>query len=191
MAVALGRILELTCSLEQDEHGKDTPKRFLEALQELTQCGGLEDDEDHELLCMKWKTFIAESQDMIVIRDIPFVSLCNHHLALFKGTAHIGYVPEKQMAGLSKFGRVVKHFARQLQVQERLTANIADYLDKKLEAKGVAVVMSAEHTCMTIRGTRAHGASTITSSMRGVFAEHTRTAKSEFMQLIAGSLNGR
>lgn len=174
--------------LQDDVHGADTPKRFLESLFELTQCGGLEDDHEHELECIKWKAFPAESKDMIVLADIPFVSLCNHHLSIFHGKAFVGYVPENEMAGLSKFARTVKHFARQLQVQERMTAQIAAYLEDKLKPKGIAVLLQAEHTCMTIRGAKAHGTFTTTSSMRGVFSDHDRTAKSEFMQIIGGSL---
>jgi len=172
----------------ENAHGKDTAQRFVQMLDELTCCkpnGNYETNKRHIQNCIKWKLFDADKQDMIVIQNMPFVSLCNHHLVPFIGHAHIGYVPEKKIAGLSKFARVVKHFARQLQVQEGLTNEIADYLEEHLETpKGVAVVIRAEHMCMTIRGVHALGTLTTTSAMRGVFADHKRTAKAEFMQLL-------
>jgi GTP cyclohydrolase I len=184
-------------------HGLQTPTRFANMLSELTQCKPYkaEDPKDlasladaaesnaiHNAGCIKWKTFPSESDDMITVGPLPFVSLCNHHLAPFIGNAFVGYVPNKHIAGLSKFSRVVKHFARQLQIQEKLTADIADYLDDELCAKGIAVVIRAEHMCMTIRGAQSPGTQTTTSQMRGVFGDHTRTAKAEFMQLIAKDL---
>jgi GTP cyclohydrolase I len=176
----------------ESDHGKETAQRFVQMLDELTKCksnGNYEQNKQHIQNCIKWKLFNADKQDMIVIEKIPFVSLCNHHLVPFMGHAHIGYVPQEKIAGLSKFARVVKHFARQLQVQEGLTNEIADFLEEKLEQpKGVAVVIRAEHMCMTIRGVHALGTVTTTSAMRGVFADHARTAKSEYMQIISGSL---
>jgi GTP cyclohydrolase I len=175
----------------ESDHGADTPKRFALMLNEMTQCrpiGTVEQLEEHNASCIKWKTFPATSEDMIVVGPLPFVSLCNHHLSPFIGNAWIGYVPNKDIAGLSKFSRVVKHFARQLQIQEKFTDDVADFLDGRLNARGVAVVVKAEHMCMTIRGAQSPGTQTTTSQMRGVFGDHTRTAKAEFMQLIASSL---
>lgn len=185
-------LLQAYAGLEPDgEHGVDTGQRFLSMLNELTCCkktGNVDQDLKHIRNCIKWKTFDTDQQDMIVVQDIAFTSLCNHHVVPFMGVAHIGYVPRKTIAGLSKFARVVRHFARQLQVQERLTAQIADYLEEQLEPRGVAVLVKAEHLCMAIRGVHAPGTFTTTSTMRGVFGDHDRTAKIEFMEIIRGSL---
>lgn len=179
------QILATWAGIGEDEHGADTPARFLKMLDELTQCR--EAEEDHILECIKWKGFDADGmRDMIVVKGIPFTSMCNHHLVPFLGVAHVAYIPEAHMAGLSKFARVVRHFARQPQVQERLTKEIADYLEGELKPQGVAVLLEAEHMCMTIRGVQAPGTKTVTSTMRGHFADHTRTAKAEFMQIITG-----
>jgi len=181
-------LLSRYAGIKDDAHGADTPHRFLNMLDELTMCRDVEDfraQEQHELECIKWKAFPSDGmRDMIVVERIPFVSVCNHHLAPFTGFAHIGYVPDKEMAGLSKFARVVRHFARQPQVQERLTKQIADYLEDQLEPMGVGVVMQAEHMCMTIRGIQVPGTKTTTSTMRGVFGNHERTAKMEFLQIV-------
>lgn len=157
-------------------HGRETPKRFVEMLVELTTPGDI-----------KWKVFPNDGYDeMIIERDIPFVSLCNHHVVPFIGVAHVGYVPDEHIVGLSKLARVVRHFARRLQVQEELTKDIADFLEQNLQPKGVAVVIEAEHMCMTIRGAKVKGASTYTAAMRGVFGDHNRTAKAEFLSRING-----
>lgn len=166
-------LTEVTGLDPTSDHAKDTPRRFVEMLRELTTPGDI-----------KWKTFPAPSDEMIVIKKIPFVSLCAHHIIPFMGHAWVGYVPDELIAGLSKFARVVQHFSRRLQVQETLTAQIADYLEDRLSPLGVAVVMEAEHMCMTIRGIQAPGVTTSTSAMRGVFADHARTAKAEFLNRI-------
>ena len=171
-------ILRVHAGVVLDEHGKDTPSRFLQMLDDLTKC------KTCDALCIKWKTFDAIAQDMIVVRDIPFTSVCNHHIVPFMGKAHIAYVPRADMAGLSKFARVVHHFASMPQVQERLTAEIGDFLEDHLDPLGVGVVLEAEHLCMTIRGVQVPGTYTSTQTMRGVFADHTRTAKAEFMGMI-------
>lgn len=169
-------LLEETTGLKSDAHGVDTPKRFVAMLRELTTP-----------IDIKWKDFPAEGDEMVSVYDIPFVSLCNHHVVPFMGKAHIGYVPNQLNAGLSKFARVVRYHAAGLQVQERLTTSVANFLDLKLQPKGLIVVMEAEHMCMTIRGVHAPGTQTRTTAVKGVFADHTRTAKAEF---LAG-LNGR
>lgn len=184
-------VLNAYAGLEYDEHGNDTPERFLRALDDMTRCRKPKhatpaEEEDHYRMCIKWKTFPAESDEMVIVQDIPFVSLCNHHMVPFTGVAHIGYVPKDLWVGLSKLPRVVQHFARQLQVQERLTKQIAEFLEVELKPRGVAVVLQAEHMCMTVRGVQAVGTLTTTSSMKGVFSEHDRTAKAEFMQFIHG-----
>lgn len=184
------KMLSMHTGLDEGEHSRETPERFLSMLSELTRCRpqSPEDDVVHEKHCIKWKTFPANSDEMIVVKNIPFVSLCNHHLVPFQGVAHVGYVPRSEIAGLSKFARVVKHFARQLQIQERLTAQIADYIFNGLDPRGVAVLLEAEHMCMTIRGVQAPGTLTTTSAMRGVFGQHERTAKMEFLQIIKGDI---
>ena len=121
--------------------------------------------------------------ELIVIRDIPFHSLCEHHLLPFVGVAHIGYLPGSRILGLSKFARVVEHFARRLQVQERLTAQIAHWLDENLGPRGVGVVLEAEHLCMSLRGVRAAGARTVTSALHGTVRHDERT-RSEFLALV-------
>ena len=163
-------------------HGVDTPTRLVDTLRELTMCSSCDGD------CIKWKTFKNDGMDeMIVVENIPFTSLYNHHVLPFINVAHIAYVPDERIAGLSKFSRTVEHFARTLQVQERLTAQIGDYLEMQLSPRGTAVVMRAEHLCMTIRGAQAPGAMTTTAYMRGVFKDHERTAKAEFLAHIYGS----
>ena len=168
-------LLAKTTGWEDDEHGRGTPARFVRMLEELTT--PLEFD---------FTTFPnSEGMDEIVaMRDIPFVSVCNHHVIPFVGKAYIGYIPNKKIVGLSKLARVVHYYARRLQVQERLTHQIAERLQEELEPAGVAVVLEAEHFCMTVRGVQTPGTVTITSAMRGAFIDHTKTAKAEFMQLI-------
>jgi GTP cyclohydrolase IA len=159
-------------------HGKDTPTRFVKMLDELTAC------KDCTGSCIKWKTFQEDIDQMIVVNRIPFSSVCNHHVVPFVGFAWIGYVPDGYVAGLSKFARVTHHFARRLQVQERLTTDIAGFLESTLNPKGVMVVLEAEHLCMTIRGTQTPGTITRTVETRGVFADHSKTAKHEFLMGI-------
>jgi GTP cyclohydrolase I len=128
--------------------------------------------------------FKAESSEMVVLTGIEFYSLCEHHMLPFFGTAAIGYVPGDKILGLSKFARVIDVFARRMQVQERMTAQIADALEEILEPQGVAVVTRASHLCMMMRGVEKQGSVTVTSAMRGIFREDART-RQEFMQAIA------
>src|SRR5436190_22474013 len=121
--------------------------------------------------------------ELIVIRDIPFHSLCEHHLLPFTGVAHIGYLPGARILGLSKFARVAEHFSRRLQVQERLTSQIAHWLNQNLGPRGVGVVLEAEHLCMSLRGVRADGARTVTSALHGTVRHDERT-RSEFLALV-------
>ncbi len=120
--------------------------------------------------------------EMVVARDIPFTSVCEHHLLPFTGTATVGYLPGDRILGLSKLARVVELFAKRPQVQERMTQQIARYLDEHLAARGVGVVLSAEHTCMTVRGVQAQGSSTTTSALLGRVREDVRT-RTEFLAL--------
>lgn len=123
--------------------------------------------------------------ELVVARSIPFSSLCEHHLLPFSGVAHVGYLPVERLLGLSKLARVVTHFSRRLQVQERLTVQIADWLSTELHPKGVGVVLEAEHSCMSIRGVRASGARTVTSALQGLVREDERT-RAEFFTLAVG-----
>lgn len=127
--------------------------------------------------------FEAESSEMVVLKAIEFYSLCEHHLLPFFGTVAIGYIPGEKILGLSKFARVVDVFARRMQVQERMTAQIADALVEVLRPQGLAVVTEASHLCMMMRGVEKQGSSTMTSAMRGVFKDDART-RQEFMQAI-------
>ena len=120
--------------------------------------------------------------ELIVARAIPFHSLCMHHLLPFHGVAHIGYLPDERILGLSKLGRIVEFFSRDLQIQERLTTQIADWLQIQLEPKGVGVVLEAEHLCMSLRGVQKLGAKTVTSALRGLVREDPRT-RQEFLAL--------
>jgi GTP cyclohydrolase I len=128
-------------------------------------------------------TFPNDGYDqLIVARSIPFHSLCMHHLLPFHGVAHVGYLPGKRLIGLSKLGRVVELFARDLQIQERLTTQIADWLDRELDPQGVGVVLEAEHLCMSLRGVQKHGAKTVTSALHGLVRDDART-RQEFLAL--------
>ena len=120
-------------------------------------------------------TFANEGNydELVLVRDIEFQSLCMHHMLPFIGKAHVAYLPGDRIIGLSKLARVVEMFARDLQLQERMTVQIADWLDRELSPRGVGVVLSAEHTCMTIRGVRKPGAKTVTSALRGVAARRS------------------
>jgi GTP cyclohydrolase I len=121
--------------------------------------------------------------ELVVVRDIPFHTLCMHHLLPFHGHAHVGYLPGDSIIGISKLARVVEAFARDLQLQERLTVQIADWLERELAPRGVGVVLSAEHMCMTIRGVRKSGARTVTSAVRGMLRKDART-REEFFSLV-------
>jgi GTP cyclohydrolase I len=132
-----------------------------------------------------FRTFDHEGYDgMIVVKDIPLVSLCEHHLVPFVGWAHVGYFPNGNVLGLSKVARVVNAFARRLQIQERLTRQVADAMEEWLHPRGVIVVVEAEHMCITIRGAQAPGTRAITSAVRGLFNTNTEGEKEEFFRLI-------
>jgi GTP cyclohydrolase I len=120
--------------------------------------------------------------ELVVARDVAFSSLCEHHLLPFSGVAHLGYLPGERIVGLSKLARVVEHVARDLQVQERLTEQLADWLERELQPKGVGVVVEAEHLCMSLRGVRASGSRTVTSAVRGLLRSDGRS-RAEFFAL--------
>ncbi len=132
-------------------------------------------------------TFAAEHDEMVMVRDIPFASLCEHHLVPFIGKAHVAYIPAEdgRITGLSKLARLVEGFARRLQVQERMTTEIADAIEKALAPRGVLVVVDAEHLCMSMRGVKKSGTSTVTSAVRGLFRNDPAT-RMEAMQFIRG-----
>lgn len=159
----------------------DTPSRVARMYEEI--CSGLREDPSEHLL----KMFEADHDEMVMVRDIPLHSLCEHHLVPFVGKAHVAYIPNMQgrITGLSKIARLVDGFARRPQVQERLTQQIATALDKTLEPRGVLVVIEAEHLCMSMRGIRKSGSSTVTSSVHGVFRENA-SSRMEAMQFITG-----
>jgi GTP cyclohydrolase I len=149
---------------------RDTPKRFIKFFTEFCDAPPI-----------KWNDFDSEGYDDMIVEDaIPFASLCEHHGLCFRGHAYIGYIPSTRIAGLSKLPRTVNHFAAGLQNQERLTRQIANFLQMKLKPKGIAVVLRAEHTCMSIRGVKAHGVNTTTLCMLGAFRKDPAT-RAEFM----------
>ena len=129
------------------------------------------------------KVFVEEYDELVLVRDITFNSMCEHHLLPFVGKAHVGYLPNGKVAGLSKLARVVEEVSHRPQVQERMTHTIADMLHRELDAKGVIVVLEAEHSCMTIRGVRKPGSITITSAVRGLFLTNP-SSRAEAMSLI-------
>ncbi len=132
------------------------------------------------------KFFSEQYDEVVLVRDISFCSMCEHHLLPFMGTAHVAYIPEGKVIGLSKIARVVEVISRRPQVQERMTEDIANLLVDELGAKGVAVVIEASHSCMTIRGVKKPGSSMVTSAMKGVFRSNL-SSRAEVMQLIYGN----
>ena len=131
--------------------------------------------------------FHEDYDEVVLLKDIEFSSMCEHHLMPFTGKAHVAYLPDGKIVGLSKLARAVEHFAKRPQVQERLTAQIADLISKTLEPKGVAVVLEATHTCMTMRGVKKPGSVMTTSAMRGVIRENLAT-RNEVLGLIFGKV---
>ena len=158
---------------------KGTPARVARMYDELFK--GLSEDPAEHL-----ETHFDEKYDeMVVLRNIPFHSMCEHHLLPFMGKAHVAYLPSGKVVGVSKLARVVESFARRPQVQERLTSQIADLIMDKLDARGAGVIMEANHTCMTIRGVRKPGAVMVTSVMRGLFKTNLAT-RNEAIKLLTG-----
>jgi GTP cyclohydrolase I len=175
IAAAFREIL-LAVGEDPDREGlRETPARVARMYEEVL--GGMSREPDEVL-----KTFDEDHDEMVMVRDIDVVSLCEHHALPFLGKAHVAYIPGKdgRITGLSKLARLVDVFARRLQVQERLTVQIADALETELDARGVLVVIEAEHMCMSMRGVRKPGATTVTSAVRGLFRENVAT-RSEAM----------
>ena len=156
----------------------ETPKRVANMYEEIF--AGLTEDPKQHI-----KLFDEVSNDeMVIVKDIPFYSMCEHHLLPFFGMAHIGYIPsDNKIIGLSKLARIVNNFAKKPQVQERLTSDIADFLNDNLQPKGVAVIMEAEHMCMTMRGVKSAGAKTQTSALRGIMRTDAKT-RAEVLSLL-------
>lgn len=136
------------------------------------------------------KVFTESYDEIVLIKDITFCSMCEHHLLPFTGTAHVGYLPAGKVVGLSKLARVVEDVARRPQVQERMTEEIANLVESELGARGTAVVLEASHSCMTIRGIRKPGSSCLTSAMRGVFRENL-SSRAEILGLIVGDTRSK
>jgi len=164
LRVALGRDVA-------SPHLSDTPRRVADAFIEMLTPTDFSPT-----------TFPNDSgySELVLVRDIPFHSLCQHHLLPFQGVAHIGYLPGERILGLSKLARVLDYFARDLQVQERLTTDIADWLQAQLTPRGVGVVIEAEHLCMSLRGVQVSGSRTTTSALHGALRDDPRT-RAEFL----------
>jgi GTP cyclohydrolase I len=177
-------VTDLLVALGEDprtEHLRDSPRRVAHAYAEMLTA-----------LPFNLTTFPNEEgyDELVVARDIPFHSLCEHHLLPFTGVAHVGYLPGARILGLSKFARVVDLFARRLQVQERLTKQIADWLQHNLAPKGVGVVIEAEHSCMALRGVERSGVLTVTCSLQGLLRDDPRS-RSEFLSLTGSRSDHR
>jgi len=159
----------------------ETPSRVAAMYEELFS--GLDDDPSRHLTV----TFAAEHDEMVMVRDIPFSSLCEHHMIPFIGRAHVAYIPgtDGRITGLSKLARLVDGYARRLQVQERMTTQIADAIESVLGPRGVLVVVEAEHLCMSMRGVKKPGTTTVTSAVRGLFRSDVAT-RAEAMAFIHG-----
>jgi len=158
-----------------------TPTRVAHMYEELF--AGLDEDPGNHLEV----TFAADHDEMVMVRDIPFASLCEHHLVPFMGRAHVAYIPgaDGRITGLSKLARLVDGYAKRLQVQERMTTQIADTVEQALAPKGVLVVVEAEHLCMSMRGVKKPGTVTVTSAVRGLFRTDAAT-RAEAMQFVHG-----
>lgn len=174
----VARLLEAMGEDPSREGLRRTPARVAAAVRWLSK--GYRQDIDRIL---NGALFDVEHDEMVVVRDIDFFSLCEHHLLPFFGKCHVAYLPKKKVVGLSKIPRIVEVFSRRLQVQERLTCQIAETLQDRLRPGGVAVVMEAQHLCMMMRGVQKQNAVAITSSMLGTFRRDSKT-RSEFLELI-------
>ena len=158
----------------EQEHLERTPRRVARAYAELLT--------PHPVDATTFPNDEAYDE-LVLVRDIPFHSLCEHHLLPFVGKAHVAYLPESRIVGLSKLARVVEHFSRALQVQERMTQQIAGWLEEQLAPRGVGVVLEAEHMCMRLRGVRTPGTVTVTSALRGCLRDDARS-RGEFLDLV-------
>ena len=174
---AVAEILSAIGEDVQREGLRDTPDRVARMYSEL--CGGMYEDPKKHLRSV----FTEKYDEIVLLRDIPFYSLCEHHILPFIGEAHVAYLPTGQVLGVSKLARLVDCFAHRLQTQERLTGQIADYLMQNLKPMGVAVVLQASHSCMTIRGIKKPGSMMVTSALRGLFKKDARS-RNEVLSLM-------
>ena len=174
-AETAARVFLEALGLPVDSEGmRETPRRMARAYQELFAAAPF-----------TFTSFANENgyDELVLARDIPVRSVCEHHLLPFVGVAHVGYLPADRILGLSKLARLVEHFGSRPQLQERMTKQIADLLEEELSPRGVGVVIEAEHSCMTLRGVRARGSSTVTSTLLGLLREDPRS-RQEFLSLI-------
>ena len=163
----------------------ETPDRIARMYTEIFS--GMDEDGEVPLS----KVFTVDSSEMVLEKDIVFYSMCEHHMMPFYGKAHVAYIPDGKVVGLSKLARTVEIYAKRLQIQERMTGQIADAIMKYLTPKGVMVVLEAEHMCMTMRGVRKPGSKTVSIAVRGVFEENTELQNRFFQMLrMDGDLNG-
>ena len=156
----------------------ETPKRFIKAMEELTE--GYK-QKPEEILSKTFESY-GNYNEMVILKDIDFNSNCEHHIQIFNGICHIGYIPDKKVIGVSKLARLVDCFAKRLQIQERMTSDIADSIMKYLAPKGCIVVIEAHHNCMSARGVKKNNTKMLTSAVRGIFNEDT--VKNEFLNLL-------
>jgi GTP cyclohydrolase I len=175
-------VREMLAALGQDLDSdglRETPRRVADMYEEIF--AGLGDDPEAHLMT----TFAADHDEMIMVKDIPLFSMCMHHLVPFRGVAHVAYIPNEQgrITGLSKLVRLTESYARRPQVQEQLTTQIADAVDRSLKPRGVLVVIEAEHLCMSMRGVQKPGTTTVTSAVRGIFRDNPAT-RAEALQFI-------
>ncbi|MFA4835998.1 MAG: GTP cyclohydrolase I FolE [Dehalococcoidia bacterium] len=177
--IAVNSIIEAIGEDPTREGLRDTPNRIAEMYADIFS--GLYLDPAEHLKV----GFEEGHEEMVIAKDIPFYSMCEHHFLPFHGIAHIGYIPKGRVVGASKLSRVVEVLAKRPQLQERLTTQIADTIVKVLEPRGVAVIMEAEHLCMTMRGIRKPGSKIVTSAMRGLFRQRAAT-RAEFLTLTSG-----
>ena len=174
---ALRTLMDL-CGDDATREGlKETPYRFVKAFLEYTQ--GYREDPKHHLD----KIFEVDHQELVLVKDIEFYSMCEHHFAPFFGVAHVGYIPNEKVTGLSKIARMVEGYARRFQVQERLTTQIAEALESELAPLGIMVVVEAKHLCMCSRGVKKASTKTVTSAVRGLFSKEA-SARAEFLALL-------
>jgi GTP cyclohydrolase IA len=174
---AMKELIKL-CGDDPERDGlEETPMRVLKAFLEYTE-GYHEDPKKH-----LEKVFDVDHQELILVKDIEFYSMCEHHFAPFYGVAHVGYIPNEKVTGLSKIGRLVEGYAKRFQVQERLTNQIAEAMEEILQPQGTMVVVEAKHMCMCSRGVKKANSSTTTTSTRGIFKEQN-DAKLEFLTLL-------
>ena len=161
----------------------DTPKRVQKAWEFM--CGGYNQD---PLKIIQSALFTSSNDEMVIVKDIELYSMCEHHMLPIIGKAHVAYIPDGKVIGLSKIPRVVDVFSRRLQIQEQLTEQIADAINEAISPKGVAVVIDARHMCMEMRGVQKICSTTVTSALRGIFKKEKKT-KDEFMSIISSSFN--